>query len=374
MDWIAPSWKKLARAVGGLRVELRLCLRMSLAAVLSYLLSESLHLPLPLWAVLTAVIVTQMSVGKSVKATLDYMEGTVGGAIYSGLIASLFPQASGAAVPVVLVLAIAPLALLAARSPRFAIAPFTAATVLLLPSVTHLTTFQSAFYRVVEVALGCAVSLPVSLIVLPELARNFAIETAARMLALVAGALPQLIACVKGLKDPREIAHLQESIGAAFIRLNATVGEARRERVAYFNAEPDSQQLIDVLLRLRHDLVLIGRAAVEPFPAAFLERLDPAIDEVSESAAEYLDAGSRALSARSPPPPLARFEAAVDSYAAAFAAARRDGLTGNLSTDSAERIFAFGFALEQLRQDFRNLQNCFAQIARSRHDPAMSKA
>ncbi|MGC1109986.1 MAG: FUSC family protein, partial [Methylovirgula sp.] len=77
MDRILAIWMKLAARIRGLRVQLRLCLRMSVAAVLTYLLSQALHLPLPLWAVLTSVIVTQMSVGKSLKATVDYMEGTL---------------------------------------------------------------------------------------------------------------------------------------------------------------------------------------------------------------------------------------------------------------------------------------------------------
>jgi hypothetical protein len=33
---------------------------------------------------LTAVILTQMSVGRSMKATIDYLLGTLGGATYTG--------------------------------------------------------------------------------------------------------------------------------------------------------------------------------------------------------------------------------------------------------------------------------------------------
>jgi uncharacterized membrane protein YgaE (UPF0421/DUF939 family) len=40
---------------------------------------------LPLWAVLTAIIVTQMNVGRSLMATIDYLAGTAGGAIYGGV-------------------------------------------------------------------------------------------------------------------------------------------------------------------------------------------------------------------------------------------------------------------------------------------------
>jgi uncharacterized membrane protein YccC len=40
----------------------------TIAALAAFALAEFLHLPLPLWAVMTAVIVTQMSVGRALKA------------------------------------------------------------------------------------------------------------------------------------------------------------------------------------------------------------------------------------------------------------------------------------------------------------------
>ena len=45
-----------------------------------------------LWAVLTAVVVTQISVGGSLHATTDYVLGTIGGVIYAAAIAVLIPH------------------------------------------------------------------------------------------------------------------------------------------------------------------------------------------------------------------------------------------------------------------------------------------
>jgi hypothetical protein len=160
----------------------------------------------------------------------------------------------------------------------------------------------------------------------------------------------------------------------AAIKLNATAAEAKRERVPYLNTGPDQQPLVDRLLRLRHDLVIIGRSCAEPFPPAFLDRLGDAIAEISESAAEYLHGSGAAIEARREPPSLARFEAAVTTYGAAFAATRRDGLTLALPADAAEQIFAFGFAVEQLHQNFSDLQRCAEQIAGIREAATTSKA
>ena len=51
------------------RTELALAIRITIAASAAYAIATALHLLLPLWAVLTSLIVTQMSVGRSLKAT-----------------------------------------------------------------------------------------------------------------------------------------------------------------------------------------------------------------------------------------------------------------------------------------------------------------
>src|SRR5262245_65701844 len=91
---IAGGWQRLWALIRGRSVEMRLGIRVSIAAVASFLLAHWLSLPLCLWAVLTAVILTQMSVGRSLNATLNYMIGTLGGAIYNGAVAVLITPAS----------------------------------------------------------------------------------------------------------------------------------------------------------------------------------------------------------------------------------------------------------------------------------------
>ena len=79
-----PDWKRLRKWPAQHRAELRLCLRISVSAVLALAVAQVLELPLALWTVLTAIILTQISVGGSLKATLDYLASTIGGAIYAG--------------------------------------------------------------------------------------------------------------------------------------------------------------------------------------------------------------------------------------------------------------------------------------------------
>jgi uncharacterized membrane protein YccC len=134
--------------------------------------AQLLELPLALWTVLTAVILTQISVGGTLKATLDYVAGTVGGAIYAGAIGALIPHSDEIAVLGGLAIAVGPAALLAATNPRFRAAPFTAVMVFFAPTITHTGPLASAFERVVEVAVGAVVGLIVSVLVLPARARH----------------------------------------------------------------------------------------------------------------------------------------------------------------------------------------------------------
>jgi uncharacterized membrane protein YccC len=56
---------------------LRLCLRMTVAGLLAYVLAQLLALPQGYWAVFSAIIVMQASIGGSVKATIDRLIGTI---------------------------------------------------------------------------------------------------------------------------------------------------------------------------------------------------------------------------------------------------------------------------------------------------------
>jgi hypothetical protein len=127
--------------------------------------------------------------------------------------------------------------------------------------------------------------------------------------------------------------------------------------------------LLRTLLRLRHDLVMVGRAAAEPLPARFQARLGSLLTRLGEAAGEYLRASGAALKAGREAPALDAVETALDAFAAELAAMRREGLTRDLPTDDVERIFTLGFALEQLRRNFDDLARCVAEFAQPANAP-----
>jgi hypothetical protein len=108
---------------------------------------------------------------------------------------------------------------------------------------------------------------------------------------------------------------------------------------------------------------MIGRAAIVPPPQAFRTRLDAPLTRIAGTYMDYMGASAAALRARRAPPSLEAVEAALTAYTGEIAALRADGLTRGLSGDAAERLFAIGFALEQMHQNFNDLARCLSEWA-----------
>ena len=137
----------------------------------------------------------------------------------------------------------------------------------------------------------------------------------------------------------------QDGIGTALVELNALGAEAERERArAPVAAGRIPARCCGPSLRLRHDLVMIGRASVVPLPADLQARLAGPLADVSDSlrrlsaraCAAALRTGARA-------PAISPIDAVQDRYAAEVAAVRSEGLTRGLPGDVVERFFALGF-------------------------------
>jgi uncharacterized membrane protein YccC len=308
-------------------------------------------------------VVTQTSLGGSLKAAVEYAVGTLGGAVYAGAVGALIPHNTELTLLLVLALAVAPLALLAAVNPNFRVGPFTAVLVVVGTSATHIDPIGSAFYRVLEVALGGGTGLLVSLLVLPSRAQSLLLNASGEMLDQLADALVALLAGFAKPLEGAEISRLQVSIAAAYQRIAAVGAEAKREQLTYFAAHGDPGFLLRMLLRLRHDLVMIGRAAQAPFPEQVQPLLEPSLARVGEAMAGYLRACGSALVARHGAPALDAVERALEAYDAALALARRDGRLRELPSDAVERVFAVGFALDQLRENFVDLARCVDECA-----------
>jgi uncharacterized membrane protein YccC len=346
--------------------EARLAVRVTVAGLVAFAIGRALGLAQGYWAVFTAIIVMQASLGGSFGAALDYFYGTLAGAIYGVAIATAIPIHNVWELGLALALALLPLAFIAALWRHFRAAPITAVIVLIIPALQHSGTVESAIGRVEEIAVGSAVGIVVSRFVLPARAHGIVAETAADMLRLAARMIPRIFGGFAAPRDLGGIVKLQDGYRRLLVKLDGVVAEAARERSNHLSAEPDAEPILRTLRRLRFDFTVLGRAAGAVLPPAVAPSLLPPLGRAAEALERHLDAAAAALRARRPPPAHDAVDEAFAGYAAAIGAVRRAGLTRGLSDGDAQRIFTIGFALDQLRRNLGDLHERIAGFARKK--------
>ncbi|MGO4704797.1 FUSC family protein [Microvirga sp. 2MCAF38] len=342
--------------VSNRRAELRLAFRITIAGGIAFVLAHGFSLTQGYWAVITAVIVMQASVGGSIKAAIDRFLGTFAGAIYGALVAALVPHGSVVQLGAAVVVALAPLALLASIKASFRVAPITALIVLLSASGQSLGPFASAIERVLEITLGNVVGVVVALFVLPARAHTLLTESAAQVLRLNARLMTALMnALIVEPNGSAGVASLHASIRASLKQVETAADEASRERKAHLTDAPDPEPLVRTLYRVRHDFVMIGRAASGPLPDAVRDRLKSSILVIRDSANALLSELGDALQKRAPPPTSDAFVAGLSAYVKEMDALRTEHLIDELPGDTVGRLYALQFGFEQFRQDLDDL-------------------
>jgi hypothetical protein len=106
---------------------------------------------------------------------------------------------------------------------------------------------------------------------------------------------------------------------------------------------------------------MIGRASVVPLPSDLQARLAAPLAKVSEAIVTYLRSIAAILRSGAGARAIGPVEVALQGYAEEVAKLRREGMTRGLPGDVAERFFALGFSLEQMRQNLADLERCVAE-------------
>jgi uncharacterized membrane protein YccC len=337
------------------RAKLHRAVRVTVAAALAYELATRLDLPQGFWAVITAIIVMQSSVGGTLAASIERMVGTVGGAVVGAAVAVV---GSWTKMPEVLelVAAIIPLSIAASVYQSMRIAPVTAA-ILLLANPSNIDPLLSAADRVLEIALGSVVGLAVAILVFPARAHGTLVDKAAQTITLLAEVLRNMLADLDGIRDDAAFARLHERIRASLAEAETAGVEAERERSSHLTDDPDPATLLRAIRRLRHTVILIGRASTEPLPEPALPHFLEPLHRIDDAMAEYLVSLSRSIQRRLPPPSPETVNAALDGYDQAMLLVWKQPRTRDMPLNAVGRIFALSFALEQLRENARDLRD-----------------
>ena len=343
--------------------------RMTTASVAAFALVHAIGLPGGLWAVITALVVNQSSVGGSLKAVFEQFLGSLFGAVYGAAVALAIAPDDPLSRAAALVIALAPPSILAAFSFGFRIAPVTAALMLLLSGVdVEAGPLGLAASRILEVGLGCGVGLLVSVLVVPARASRSVLETTAQVASLLAAQL-EALASGSGAKQA-ELGSLAVTTRESLIRLEVLVQEAARERRSWLTDIPDVEPLLRTMRRLRHDVSMLRRAAREAGHDTLHEPAAHSWLHAATTGATTLRRVGEALLGRRAPEDSNALAQAVRAYRNALDEMRRAGVTRSLSTATLGRLFGIGFALEQFRRDLDDLIERSGEIHTSRNRPA----
>jgi len=330
------------------RAQLKLAVRMTVASLAAYALCRLLGLSQSYPAVLTAVIVMQGSVGASLKAMLDRLLGSLGGAAWGVAALLVLPPSNGLSLGVTFTVALVPLALLAALKPAYRAALVTAIILLLTPTTSG-GPIPQAVQRVLEIGLGGIVAMVVALLVLPARAHEGMADAAGRAITKMG----DLAAIVMG-GNATAIQTLHDEIRSVLSQAEAAGDDAVRERASYLSAGPDPRSILRTLRRLRNDLSAIGRTATEPTPES--------TSIVMSAIAAILHAIGNSIANHEATPSLEEVDSAFAQYAATVAEMRRKGLTRQMSDEALGRLFGQAFALEQLHQNLKDLAERTAEL------------
>ena len=329
-------------------VSLRFAARITIAAMTAYLIAEALALPEALWAVITALIVVQTSVGGTIGTGFDRLVGTLAGAVIGGVAATAHALWPILPIGPLLLVAIAPLSLFAVKRPSYRVAPVTAALMLLLVHGAE-APLVIALDRVLEIAIGCVIGIAVAILVLPYRAEQQLVDKVAAGLKL----LGQQITLQLGARAPGDRARietLQEQLRGLLASCETIAVDARREHRMHLGRR-DPEPLFRTLRRLRSDVAIVDRAMTQLADAG----APPGLAAVAAAFADMLEAAAKALPRRAPPPPAATLD---DALAACFGAPVPD------------RLLPLSIALEAVRRDCGDLIDRVAERAAEEREAA----
>jgi uncharacterized membrane protein YccC len=348
----APSdWRRFAgvglsqkalKAAAARKTEIRHAIRVSAAVGAAFALATLLRLPQGYWAVFTAVIVVQSSLGATITASMERFMGTVVGAL-TGAVAAYFhtkwPEFGG----LILVVTVALLAFVVSVRPALKVAPVTA-VIMLIGQTTHMDPLIAASLRVAEITVGSLVGVAATLLIFPARAHASVVTSVQKIAGLQAHILDSYILMLRGTPGPTDYLKAQDDLRAALAKLQTSMTEADRENATKLSERSVSDALPRTLWRLRNDTVMVGRTLREPLPA---EGLAPAAADMLEASAKFLRGTADLLAGGARPDRLA-FAEVHQSFQACVEGLREKGLTRELEFDDAARVFGLVFAIENL--------------------------
>ncbi|MEP9350232.1 FUSC family protein [Xanthobacter sp. KR7-225] len=355
-----PRWRDRLEGLIGW-AHLKLGLRATVAAVAAYGLAYFLALPNGYWAVLTAILVVQSTLGASLSVAVDRALGTVVGGVIGVAAADLV----GPSVPLTfLALGVGVLltSTLAARFASFKLAPVTVGIVL-LSDPSHAEPLLSGLHRVLEIAVGGVVGVACAILILPERALVNLFPYCATALRLSASLLEHGRDGMLGRGlDPAALDRLNAGVRKALRAADARIADARAERAGRLASHADPAPVVRTCRRLWHSVIILLRGADQPLAEPLASRLAPHLDAAVAALRAHIDALATRLEGGVAEGFGQTVGAARSAVAALEAEAERLNAEGALDAASGETLAALFAAVSACAHVEENLEDLSARL------------
>ncbi len=328
---------------------LRQGIKTGLAGAITYAMYIGWHLPQGYWAVFTALIVTQVTLGASWKPALYRTIGSTSGALAAMLLFLILGPGT-VRVGITLFVLASLFGFLTVLHPSFSAAGFTAAIVLLLGRIEG-SPIHTGWLRVLYTLLGSFVAFAVGALLWPVRAR----EGLRRKIANIldgAGVLYRAVtaAALQGIDNEQQVRQLDSQLHDLRRGITQQMDDARNElSFSRFN-QGAYQQFVELadqvrrrLTAMAEDRSLYVHAQVEP-------GLVPSLANVVEKTSQNFTALSEAIRKNSAPENSEELEAAVRELDADLAKLREQRATAPCALDRMLPCWALVFNLREWRR------------------------
>ncbi|UDQ89711.1 FUSC family protein [Xanthobacter autotrophicus] len=343
---------------------LKLALRATIAGIVTYLLAEQFALPNGYWAVLTAVLVVQATLGASLSVAIDRALGTLAGGVV-GVAGAMLAGKSPLETLLVLSVALFIAAALAARSTSFKLAPVTV-VIVMLAHPGDVAPWLSGLTRVAEIALGGVVGLLCAILILPERALGKMFPYCAKALRLTAQLLDLGRGGLLGQGiDPSVIDRLNGGARLALRAADLRLVEVRAEQAGRLTTQTDPAPVVRGARRLWHSAIILLRNADRPLdePVAGL------VSATLTAATAALSAQMSAIADRLDGQPVADLATRADAASAAVAALEArveelntQGAFGAVGAETLTALFSAVSACVHMRENLEELAARLAEV------------
>jgi uncharacterized membrane protein YccC len=341
-------------------------IKTGLAGAITYVMYAGWHLPQGYWAVFTALIVTQVTLGASWKPALYRTIGSTSGALAAML---LFMILGPGAVRVgIMLFVLATLfGSLTLLHPSFSAAGFTAAIVLLIGRIEG-SPFETGWLRVLYTVLGSFVAFAVGALLWPVRAREGLRDKIANILD-GAGALYRAVtaAALQGIDNEEQVHELDRQLHDLRRGITQQMDEARSElsfsrfnQSAYRAFVETADQVLRRLTAMAEDSSLFVHAQVEP---GLVPSLPALVETTAQSFAALAEAVRKRQGERPGKVSSSGIEAAILALDADLAKLRAQRATAPFALDRMLPFWALVFNLREVAQGLKAMESTLPQLA-----------